>query len=117
MSQISRFAASPPANLTARLSNSTPARKATNYSPEDDARRWREGAAAPRDGEIRRRRGTDRHVVGLAKMSFGKHEHEARLAYFRIADDDVLEEVLRMYKFVFVRKTCCRLLVWLVGKT
>ena len=26
-------------------------------------------------------------------MSFGKHEHEARLAYFRIADDDVLEEV------------------------
>ena len=42
---------------------------------------------------MRRRRGTDRHVVGLAKMSFGKHEHEARLAYFRIADDDVLEEV------------------------
>ena len=42
---------------------------------------------------MRRRRGTDRHVVGLAKMSFGKHEHEARLAYFRIADDNVLEEV------------------------
>ena len=42
---------------------------------------------------MRRRRGTDRHVVGLAKMSFGKHEHEARLAHFRVSNNNVLEEV------------------------
>jgi len=67
--------------------------------------------------EPRSKLDADGEVVHWLKALVCELQEEARLADAGVSDDDVLEEVLRMYKFVFVRKTCYRLLVWLVGKT